>query len=322
MKNDHNKGVTITQKSITFDYPSLNGFTWPVIDIVSPAPGPHLCIAAGMHPNEVSSMEAAIRLPSMLEELERGSVSILPVVNIPGLYEHSEFICPVDGKNINFCFPGDPNGTFSQALAYALLTDWARNADAVIDLHGGDMREMVAYFTMVQFTGDPEHDFRLRELARCFDADIHVGFNVGQTENAGRATNQSRPDGPFLIMAEGGGNGNLSHEAVEYHLSGCLGVAAEFGITPHKVTPRNRQGDHVSGFIRFEAPHDGRFYPTLKAGEFVTAGQMIGAMRDIWGQEMPPLVSPATGYIVFQVTHNIVSRGDWIFAISDTGAST
>lgn len=308
--------MNVTETEITFDYPALEGWSWPVIEIEASAPGPQICIMAGMHPNEVSSMEAAIRLRTFFEEnLITGKVSIMPVVNMPGLYQHSEFVCPLDGKNINFCFPGNPEGSFSEALAYALLNNWARNAEVLIDMHGGDLREMVADFTMVQLTGNSEYDAHLKEIAACFDADIWVNFEFGQTDNIGRATNQSKSDSTFYVMSEGGGNGNLSEKAVTFHVEGCKNIARSFGVVEGPKSELKKATVTIRQFERLESPHNGRFYPFAKPGEKVHKGQNIGLLRDIWGHEIGSILSPIDGYIIFRVTHNIVEEGDWVFAV-------
>src|SRR5215475_5397158 len=155
--------------TLTFAVPILANTAIPYFEIMAAQPGPRLAVIAGMHPNEVSSMEAALRLSRMLAgSIEKGSATILPVLNMPGLYLHSDTVCPVDGKNINFSFPGSPDGTFSEVLADALLTDWAKDADLVVDLHGGDLREDVAKFVMCQITGDPAFDAQTRRFARCY----------------------------------------------------------------------------------------------------------------------------------------------------------
>jgi predicted deacylase len=111
--------------TLTFEAGVLAEVPIPFFEILSAVAGPRLAVMAGMHPNEVSSMEAALRLKQAFSQnLDKGSVSILPILNIPGLYEHAQSICPIDGKNINFSFPGNPNGSFSEALAHALVTDW------------------------------------------------------------------------------------------------------------------------------------------------------------------------------------------------------
>lgn len=86
-----------------FDAEVLQEHSWPFIEIRGHEPGPRLCISAGVHVNEVSSMEAAIRLQYAIDPQSlKGTISIIPVVNQPALYKYTEYNCPIDNKNINF----------------------------------------------------------------------------------------------------------------------------------------------------------------------------------------------------------------------------
>ena len=45
---------------------------------------------------------------------------------------------PIDGKNLNRVFPGKPNGTITERIAYFLVHNIYHLADYVIDMHSGD----------------------------------------------------------------------------------------------------------------------------------------------------------------------------------------
>src|SRR5262245_31569063 len=167
----------VHRSQLTFPYPALEGWSWPALDIVGQKPGPRLAVMAGIHVNETSSIEAAIRLqkaitPSALA----GRISIIPIINLPAVPHRSQYVCPLDNKNINFSFPGRRDGTFAEAMAYAILNDWAADADVLVDLHGGDLCERVAHFMVVQCTGDDEFDRRALSLALSFDAELVVSL--------------------------------------------------------------------------------------------------------------------------------------------------
>src|SRR5690606_11756093 len=132
----------------------------------------------------------------------RGSVEILPVVNLPALWDRVVQVVPLDGKNLNFSFPGDPAGSFTPALADALLREWAGEAALLLDLHGGDLQTHVAHFVMCQMTGEAAFDEETRRFAACFDADAVVEFQAGQTANTGRACNARPLLGGHAVMAE------------------------------------------------------------------------------------------------------------------------
>jgi predicted deacylase len=288
----------------------------PYIEIESGVPGPRLAVMAGIHPNEVCSMEAALRLvPALADGLRRGSVGLLPVVNMPGLALHSEFVIPIDGKNLNFSFPGDPAGSFTERLAHALITEWSAGADVVVDLHGGDLREDVAKFVVVQMTGDEAFDARTRDLARCYDAELIVEFPLGETVNTGRATNILAGLGRHAVMSEAGANGKLDEASVAFHLNGVLNIARLLGMTDGPSLPRARTPRVLNGFARMLAPAAGRFYCEVACNDAVLPGQRVAVLRDIFGAPLADMRAPAAGRVVMIVTHNIVAESEWVLGI-------
>ncbi|SUP70475.1 succinylglutamate desuccinylase/aspartoacylase family protein [Yersinia kristensenii] len=302
---------------LSFDHPTLAGLELPYFDIEALQPGPKLAIIAGMHPNEVSAMEAALRLKDYFAtQLVRGSVTILPVLNMPGLYLHSEFVCPEDNKNINFLSPGDPQGSFSEVLIDSVLNSWAKDAAVFIDLHGGDLREEVAKFVMCQQIGDVEFDLITRSLAHQFDADAIVEFAVDQTNNRGRATNELPWLGRHAVMSEGGANGILDDENTQFHFNGVANIARHLGLTQDPVQTRTRLNIVVNNFDKIEAPFSGRLYLDIVAGEQVTSGQRLGVIKNLYGEWMADVIAPFSGLILMIVNHNIINQGEWLISLA------
>jgi predicted deacylase len=304
---------------LTFEHKLLAATPLPYFEISSPQPRPRLAVLAGMHPNEVSSMEAALRLKGALAgQLERGTVSILPILNMPGLYEHAQSICPIDGKNINFSFPGRRDGSFSEALAACIIDEWSAGADVFVDLHGGDLREDVAKFVMCQLTGDVTFDSRTRELARCFDADLVVEFQTGQTSNTGRAINALPTRGRYGVMSEAGANGRIDEDSVAFHLNGVLEIARFLGLVGGVRVPRGRANRTLRGYEKIHSPATGRFYRDVDVNAQVAKGQRIAVIDDLFGTRIAEMRAPLPGRVVMTVTHGIVEAGEMVFGIGET----
>lgn len=306
----------LSRRELRFRNPTLSGYVWPLLALEGSEPGPRLCVMAGLHVNEVSSMEAALRLARLLNgAVLRGRIEIIPVVNVAALWDRVVQVCPVDGQNINFAFPGDPGGSFTPALAFALLNEWARDADLLIDLHGGDLQTQIAKFVMCQMTGDEAFDERTRRFASCFDADILVEFEAGQTENAGRACNARPALGHHAVMAEGGANGLIEETAVRFHTDGVINCAAVLGLIAERPIVAFRDQVRVSGFDLMAAPLSGRFYPKVGVGETVQEGQIVGIMRDIYGDVVAQMRTPRAGIVVYRYSHPVVTEGESVLAI-------
>lgn len=304
----------INYRTLRFPAPALAGQAWQAIDIVGLSDGPTLAVMAGIHPNEVAGVDAAYRLAERVDARTlRGTISVIPVVNGPGYAERTESLCPVDGKNINFCFPGRPDGSFSEAIADAILTSWAEDATCLIDLHGGDLREEMSRFVVCQETGDPVFDRRNLDLARSFRSDFLVRLRApgglpGRSCTARAARRQ------LAVFAEGGSHGLMPDADVEFHLDGVLGVAAELGMLGARPTPGYLPIE-LTQYRFLDAPAGGWCRTLVRAGDPVEAGTVLAEIRDSMGLPRATLTAPESGYILWRVSHPIVQAGEAIVGL-------
>ena len=87
---------------------------------------------------------------------------------MPGFAARSIYVCPLDGKNPNRVFPGDPDGSCSEQLADWVFRSIISRADYYVDLHGGDLIEALAPFTIFFRTGNEQIDAVSLEMAKIF----------------------------------------------------------------------------------------------------------------------------------------------------------
>ena len=290
------------------------GTTWPSVDVIGAAPGPTVAVMAGVHPNEVAAIDAVLRLAGDLDSTKlRGRVSLLPVANRPGFIPRTEYLVPTDGKNLNFSFPGRPDGSFTEALAAALLDEWARDAVCLIDLHGGDLREEVARFVVSQLTGDAGFDARQLELARAFGAQFLVRLDAAHLARPGRSVTGRAGRGQHAVFAEGGSHGLLVDSDVQFHRDGVVGVLAHHGMYSAERSPPPPL--ELLGYDFLTAPCDGWSRSVVRAGDRVEAGQPVAVLVDGVGRPLAKVVAPTSGYILWRVTHPIVAAGDAIVGL-------
>ena len=63
---------------------------YPAIEVTGRLPGPRMCVLAGIHVNEASSIEAAIELHRAIDPKNvRGKISIIPIVNVSARFTRS-----------------------------------------------------------------------------------------------------------------------------------------------------------------------------------------------------------------------------------------
>ncbi|MDX8479867.1 succinylglutamate desuccinylase/aspartoacylase family protein [Mesorhizobium sp. VK24D] len=300
-----------------FSHPKLADFAWPHCEIRGARPGPRLCISAGVHVNEVSAIEAAVRLQKLFRpQALAGSVSIIPLLNQPARFHYSEYVCPLDGKNINFTFPGRPDGTFSDLLCQAVMNEWTAGADCYVDLHGGDLRENVCRYSIYQRTGDEAFDAHARALARCFDAQVILGLPPASMLHPGRPPTGFARDGRYAVMSEAGSHGLVEESCVEFHVNGVLNIARYLGMIDEPSEPFRNTRNACNDNIWVEAPADGEFFANIEPGDRVARNQLLGGVRDLFGEPVAELRSPADGIVLWRMTHPTLRKGMWALAIA------
>lgn len=96
---------------------------------------PRVFFSGGIHGGEATGIHVAQRVVEFLETtpLKKGSVKVLPVANVAA-FRRLQRTSPYDELDLNRIFPGDPEGTPSQALAN-LIWEEAKDADYIVDLH-------------------------------------------------------------------------------------------------------------------------------------------------------------------------------------------
>ena len=95
---------------------------------------PSIVITAGIHGNEQTAIYAAELIYSLLQkETLLGEVCILPRCN-PSAIRARERKAPEDGLDLNRSFPGAPDGSHTQRLAYEIWRQ-TEGFDYVLDLH-------------------------------------------------------------------------------------------------------------------------------------------------------------------------------------------
>ncbi len=282
----------------------------PLTLVRGAAPGPLLSVTAGVHGGEYPGIEAAIRTAAWLEPAQiRGTVIIVHIVDVPAFHGRNIYICPLDGKNPNRVFPGNPNGTASERLAHTVFTEVIARADFYVDLHGGDINEALVPFTIMLETGDPGVDERTMGLARAYGISYVLRGRVSGGTYAAAAQRRIP-----AILTEAGGQGLLEEAALQTHLRGLRNVMKHVGIVPGEPEP----AAPVTVFSRFHwvtSEHAGLCYLTITPGAQVVEGQPVGEARDYFGRTLGTVRAPANGVVMFTVTTPATNAGDPLFAI-------
>jgi predicted deacylase len=278
-------------------------------------PGPLVVVLAGIHGDEY---EGILAIPEIFRQLEpatlKGALIAVPVCNVPAFHAATRS-SPIDGLNLARVFPGDPGGTITQRIAYWLGERIIRHADLIIDLHSAG----IAYnLPMLVGYHDPGNEMgrRAREVAMNFGADVvwaHPDIPPGRTMSF--AAEHGIPG----VYTEAPGAGRVRPEDFVTFVNGVLNALQVMGMLegrPAAKPPTHRlRGsgdlDHI-----IAANQSGLFVAHAQLLEDVHAGQLLGEVRNLAGQTVEEVRSPADGVVITTRGLLRVHAGDGLFSLA------
>jgi predicted deacylase len=268
---------------------TLAGENVPAFRIGSGAP--KVSVIGGIHGCEYSSIAAVTRLMRELESPDlNGTVTGVPVVSMESFRQRSPFVVPEDGKNLNRSFPGDPDGTYTDRLAHDIFTQLIEPADAVFDLHGGDLVEALEPFALFR-------DESAKDLALAFNLPYVVDSRGGlEGMTAGAAAQAGVPG----VIAEAGGIGQLEESAIALLKNGATNALKHLGVLAGEPEPSRSK--LVGRFEWVYGGPAGFWVPAVKTGDEVRQGQALGEIRDLYGETLQTITAKEDGVVLFLTT--------------------
>jgi len=286
--------TTVTRRTL-----DLAGLDVPYVEAAGTKDGPLLTVIAGVHGCEYVPMAAVQEWTRSLEQREiSGRVRAVPVLNVTAFRGRSPFVVPEDGKNLNRCFPGNPDGTLAERLAHAAFTQLITGSDAVIDAHCGDMVEALEPFALYE-AGTAEA--AARDLALAYGLGYIIRQEAGPDRAvSGTSSGAAAAAGIPAITAEAGGCGIVERWAVDAHVGGLNAVLAQLGMAAPVDAAAPREPVVLNRFLWLRCAAAGWWAPTVKAGDKVSEGQVIGRVTSLDGaQVQESITAPADGVIIF-----------------------
>jgi predicted deacylase len=127
-----------TKQALYLDVTSTPGgmpIRQTVLTVGGAEPGPLMVVSGGVHGDEWEGPLAIIRLFKELTPRNlRGTFVGLVVANVPA-FDAAMHSSPIDGLSLNSAFPGDPNGSITNQIAYWMGQRLIGPSDFYIDLH-------------------------------------------------------------------------------------------------------------------------------------------------------------------------------------------
>lgn len=312
------RGIRVRTPLMTerlFDYSEVDV---PVEIIRGKTPGPVLFVTGAVHGDEINGTETVRRLLASRKALShiRGTLIAVPVVNVFGFNALARYM--PDRRDLNRCFPGNPDGSLGARLAYTLLTEIVKQCTHGIDLHTGAIHRP----NLPQIRADMANDNEIRRLADAFGAP--VALNSPERDGSLRKT--ASAFGVKTLLFEGGEALRYNNAAIKTALDGIFGVMRAIGMLPD--CEETRPSDHKKKKVFFaedaywvRAGAGGSLRASKKPGATVKKGELLGVISDTFGGNRSEVRAEKEGVIIGMRLLPLVNAGDALFNIATFDAA-
>jgi hypothetical protein len=285
--------------------------------------GPRVLLMAGNHGDE---WEGQVALGRLIRDLQpdqvRGRIVILPSANFPAAMAGTR-TSPIDDGNLNRSFPGDPDGTVTQQIAFFIEHVLLPQCDYAFDFHSGGSSLMYIPSTLCRRDPDPAGMEVLLGLMRAFGAPIGwVGTALQGMDRT--LTAAARRRGVVSIGTELGGGGQVTPPILKLTEEGIWRLLARVGAFIGPVTPASPTRLLSLGGPDYYvyAPESGVFEPMVELGDEVRAGQPAGRIHFHDTPWREPAVAPFAhdGLVICKRVPGRTERGDCLFHLGSAYA--
>lgn len=293
----------------------------PVMVVNSGKKGPVLNISSACHGDEYEGGEAIRRTwRSLNPNTLRGVFLGVPVVNVLA-FESGTRTTWIDQMNLNRAFPGNPDGSITERMAYVYSKEVVSKADLVMDFHGGgNVQKMADLVIYTASSEETEIIQKERALAKATGLDLFWkggGGSLGNVPSVGdhfvswgeTVRVEALKKGIPAITSEIGGEGRCLETVVKTFENIISNVMKSYNMVDGKPTLPSKRIIFDGKFIRCR--RGGFWTQRVDLRERVKEGQTLGIVTDFFGEEVETVRAPYDGIIASRRTFPAVQPGDW-----------
>lgn len=276
--------------------------------------GTVVLISAGIHGAEYIGIQTAMELSREIKPSQvNGTIIFLLVANPQAASSYTRLFVPEDGKNLNRMFPGKKDGTLSEKIAYTIEKELQNQADFYIDLHAGDSHESVMPF--VYYAGAAKE--KVSEASRKMAEATGMSLRVRSSATTGSYNFAAIQGIPSILMERGGGGVFGLKELASYKQE-VKNVLVHLRVLKDVSPPAKKFQTEVLTASYIDSEHQGFWYPAKKPGETFQKGELLGTVKDVWGNVLQACYGQYDGIILYETVIMGVRKGDSLIAYGCT----
>lgn len=289
----------------------------PVRIINGASDGPVLGMCAMVHGDEYNGYAAINELFDSIDPQElSGALIGVPVANPFALLTNRRISdLEYERLNLNRVFPGTPGGFQMERVANQIFEEAIVRSDVWMDFHEGGRDFIARYLIVGVEEGMEQHLNRDLQLARWFGQGIPITVTKLDAASrrlgrGGASTVQAAMMGKGSLGIELGGGGVLHPEFVAQAVEGTRRVMVGLGMIDGEIPEDVEQT--VSYSTAWPRPNKGGFFEQcVFLGQIVEEGEVVGWIRDLFGQKVEEIRAPFRAVITDTRHTATIQTGEW-----------
>jgi len=298
--------------------PDGRDMTIPMIVIHGRRDGPVLYLNSGTHGDEP---EGTLAIVDVAEELDpstlRGTLIGVPVLNVPAFVGKASLDVagvretPLDWKNLARVFPGKADGTATERLANAVVTQILPRVEYAIDFHSGGTRGTSHLITGF-VAADGELGRKSLELAKLFPFET-----LWRASPWAKFSSVCLERGIAVAVIETSGQGRAEAEDVEALKVGIRNVMTHLGMVEGTLQQIPAERVCIDTETYLYASVGGILRPKVRTGDRIKKGALLGSVIDFFGGVNEKILAPLDGVVTGIRTKPVVWAGDPTFLVAN-----
>lgn len=268
---------------------------------------PCVVVTACVHGDEINGLRIAQSLLRGKIKLTKGTLVILPVVNIYGFLNKQRYL--PDRKDLNRCFPGTTKGSFGSRFADFIFQNISRYGDVFVDLHSGGPGR----FNIPQI----RCDLNVQGIKELIDS-ISIPLVVNSSLRDGSLRQAINDLGKPCIVFEGGEGLRLDETITKYGVNLVKSILSHLDmIKSKKEFIDDKIIINKTRWMR--AKKGGIFTSKAQHGKVVKKGEVVGELRQITGELVSKIKVENDGVILGISKSALIMSGDALYNLGFLG---
>ncbi|MEZ9906773.1 succinylglutamate desuccinylase/aspartoacylase family protein [Vibrio breoganii] len=270
--------------------------------------GPTVFVSAAVHGDELNGIEIIRRLISANLNIIRGTLIMVPMVNVYGVLNQSRYL--PDRRDLNRSFPGSEKGSMAARLAHTLMENIVKHCDYGIDLHTGAIHRS----NLPQIRADLS-DAETKDLAETFGVPVLLNsvLRDGSLREAATSNNTR------ILLYEAGEALRFDDLSINAGYQGVQNVLMKLGLIRKRRIKRKIEPFIANKSEWLRASGSGFVNEMFELGEQVIKGQTLAEIHSPLGELIQKVVSTRSGIIIGKQNIPMVQEGDAMYHIAYFG---